>query len=106
MHLDGGFAHLEYCAELAARDLGTSLPVNLAARPGGGAVLGAEVVRRTPVGIIGAITPFNFPFYLNVTKVAPALAMGNTVVLKPSPMTPLEAFVLAAAAAAADLPAA
>src|SRR5207247_6030595 len=49
-------------------------------------------------------TPFNFPLYLNLSKVVPALAMGNTVVLKPSPYTPLEAFVLGEIADAAELP--
>ncbi|HEV7861987.1 MAG TPA: aldehyde dehydrogenase family protein, partial [Acidimicrobiia bacterium] len=55
-------------------------------------------------GVVAAITPFNFPFLLNVWKVGPALAAGNTVVLKPSPFTPFSALVLAAAAEAAELP--
>ncbi len=46
-------------------------------------------VRRKPVGVVGAITPWNFPLVLSVWKVAPALATGNTMVLKPSPYTPL-----------------
>jgi len=54
--------------------------------------------------VVAAITPFNFPLYLNLSKVVPALAMGNTVVLKPSPYTPLEAFVLGEVADAAGLP--
>lgn len=45
--------------------------------------------RRVPLGVVGAITPWNFPLLLAVWKVAPALAAGNTVVLKPSPYTPL-----------------
>jgi aldehyde dehydrogenase (NAD+) len=53
---------------------------------------------------VAAITPFNFPLYLNLAKVAPALATGNTVVLKPSPYTPLEAFVLGEIADAVELP--
>ncbi len=52
---------------------------------------------REPVGVVGAITPFNFPFMLNVVKVAPALAAGCTVVLKPHPWTPLDAFLIARA---------
>jgi aldehyde dehydrogenase (NAD+) len=44
--------------------------------------------------VVAAITPFNFPTYLNLWKLGPALAMGNTVVLKPSPYTPLEALLL------------
>jgi aldehyde dehydrogenase (NAD+) len=57
------------------------------------------------VGVVGAITPFNFPFMLNVVKVAPALAAGCTVVLKPHPWTPLDAFLIAEAAQEAGIPA-
>ena len=46
-------------------------------------------VRRKPLGVVGAITPWNFPVILAVSKVAPALLVGNTMVLKPSPYTPL-----------------
>lgn len=46
-------------------------------------------VRRRPLGVVGAITPWNFPVLLAVWKIAPALLAGNTVVLKPSPFTPL-----------------
>jgi acyl-CoA reductase-like NAD-dependent aldehyde dehydrogenase len=46
-------------------------------------------VRRTPLGVVGAITPWNFPILLAVWKIAPALVSGNTMVLKPSPFTPL-----------------
>lgn len=66
--------------------------------------LGQGVILKEPVGVVGAITPFNFPLYLNLAKVAPALATGNTVVLKPSPYTPLEAFILGEIAEAVDLP--
>lgn len=104
LHIGGGLAHLEYCAELARRDLDESLPVNVVPRPRGSGALGAEVVRRAPVGVVAAITPFNAPFYLNLTKIAPALAMGNTVVLKPSPLTPLQGLLLGDAAAEAGLP--
>ncbi|MCU1463727.1 MAG: aldehyde dehydrogenase [Acidimicrobiales bacterium] len=64
---------------------------------------GSALVRE-PVGVVGAITPFNFPFMLNVVKVAPALAAGCTVVLKPHPWTPLDAFEIARAADEAGLP--
>src|SRR6185437_14244682 len=47
-----------------------------------------EVVRR-PLGVVAAITPWNFPIALAVWKLAPALRAGNTMVLKPSPYTPL-----------------
>jgi len=46
-------------------------------------------VRRRPLGVVGAITPWNFPIILGVWKIAPALLAGNTVVIKPSPFTPL-----------------
>ncbi len=46
-------------------------------------------LRRRPLGVVGAITPWNFPLLLSIWKVGPALAMGNTLVLKPSPYTPL-----------------
>jgi acyl-CoA reductase-like NAD-dependent aldehyde dehydrogenase len=60
---------------------------------------------REPVGVIGAIIPWNFPLLMAVWKVAPALACGNTVVLKPAEQTPLTALELVAIAAEAGLPA-
>jgi aldehyde dehydrogenase (NAD+) len=66
--------------------------------------LGQGVIRKEPVGVVAAITAFNYPLYLNLAKVAPALAVGNAVVLKPSPYTPLEALVLGEIADAAELP--
>ena len=62
------------------------------------------MILKEPIGVVAAITPFNFPLYLNLVKVMPALAVGCTVVLKPSPLTPLEAFVLGEIADAAELP--
>ena len=66
--------------------------------------IGGSGVFREPVGVVSAITPFNFPFMLNTVKVAPALAVGCTVVLKPHPWTPLDAMMIADAAAEADIP--
>jgi aldehyde dehydrogenase (NAD+) len=66
--------------------------------------LGQGVILKEPVGVVAAITAFNYPMYLNLAKVVPALAVGNTVVLKPSPYTPLEALVLGEIADTADLP--
>ncbi|MDT8342076.1 MAG: aldehyde dehydrogenase family protein [Longimicrobiales bacterium] len=60
---------------------------------------------REPVGVVGCITPWNFPLNLASWKVAPALACGNTVVLKPAEETPLSALLLAELAAEAGLPA-
>ena len=50
-----------------------------------------SIRRYEPVGVVAAITPSNFPFTTNVWKVVPALVTGCTVVLRPSPLTPLEA---------------
>ncbi len=47
------------------------------------------ITRFTPVGVVGAITPWNFPILLAIWKIAPALVAGNTIVVKPSPFTPL-----------------
>jgi aldehyde dehydrogenase (NAD+) len=60
---------------------------------------------REPVGVVAAIVPWNFPLLLASWKVAPALAAGNTVVLKPAPWTPLSALRLASLAQEAGLPA-
>jgi len=57
--------------------------------------VGNSLVVREPVGVVGAITPWNFPLYQIALKVAPALAAGCTVVLKPSEVAPLNAFALA-----------
>jgi len=57
--------------------------------------LGNSLVVREPIGVVGAITPWNYPLYQVALKVAPALAAGCTVVLKPSEVAPLNAFALA-----------
>jgi aldehyde dehydrogenase (NAD+) len=64
-----------------------------------------SIRKYVPVGVVSAITAYNFPLMLNVVKVFPALAAGCTVVLRPSPLTPLSSVALAEAAAAAGLPA-
>jgi aldehyde dehydrogenase (NAD+) len=61
--------------------------------------------RREPIGVVGAITPFNHPLVLSAAKLAPALATGNVVVHKPSEVTPLSALKIAALFAEAGLPA-
>ncbi|MEV0897668.1 aldehyde dehydrogenase family protein [Actinoplanes sp. NPDC049802] len=76
----------------------------LAARPWTEESIGNSLVVHEPVGVVGAITPWNYPLHQVIAKVGAALAAGNTVVLKPSEMTPLVAFLLADAAAEADLP--
>jgi aldehyde dehydrogenase (NAD+) len=62
------------------------------------------LTRREPLGVVGCITPFNFPLVLTCSKVAPALAAGNTVVHKPASDTPLTALALAQVALDAGLP--
>lgn len=78
-------------AEEAARIGGEYLPLDLQEFTTGRWAM----VRRYPVGPIAAITPFNFPVNLVAHKLAPAMAAGCTVVLKPAPQTPLTAFLLA-----------
>ncbi|ABW13834.1 aldehyde dehydrogenase [Parafrankia sp. EAN1pec] len=65
---------------------------------------GNITVLREPIGVVGAITPWNFPLLLMCLKVAPALAVGCTAVLKPAHIAPLSAYALAEAADAAGLP--
>lgn len=70
-----------WCREIATQEL----PVHVAEESDSRTV----EVRRVPLGVVGAITPWNFPVLLAVWKIAPALVAGNTMVLKPSPWTPL-----------------
>jgi aldehyde dehydrogenase (NAD+) len=76
--------------------------------PLGELVTGKDVLlsirRYEPVGVVAAITPYNFPLQTNVWKVFSALAAGCSVILRPSPLTPLTALALGEAALAADLP--
>jgi len=67
--------------------------------------VGNSLVVREPIGVVGAITPWNYPLHQIVLKVAPALAAGCTVVLKPSEVAPLNAFILAEIIDASGLPA-
>jgi acyl-CoA reductase-like NAD-dependent aldehyde dehydrogenase len=65
---------------------------------------GSTLITTTPLGVVGAIVPWNVPQAITFLKIAPALAAGCTVVLKPSPETVLDAFLMAEAAVAAGLP--
>ncbi|MGI5125197.1 aldehyde dehydrogenase family protein [Pseudonocardia sp. CA-107938] len=67
--------------------------------------LGNSLVVREPIGVVGAITPWNYPLHQIVAKVAPALLAGCTIVLKPSEVTPLTADLFARLTADAGLPA-
>lgn len=79
---------------------GEQIPLDIT--PGNEGRLG--IVLREPIGVIAAITPFNFPLNLVAHKVAPAIAAGNTVVLKPSDKTPITSIKLAAILKEAGLP--
>lgn len=73
-------------------------------RPAQGVASNTAVVVSEAVGVVAAIAPWNGPLASLLVKLAPALAAGCTVILKPSPETPLEAFLVAEAAEEADLP--
>jgi aldehyde dehydrogenase (NAD+) len=72
---------VQWCDNFAAMDLPVLVTEDGPAR--------RVEVRRTPIGVVGALAPWNFPVILAMLKVAPALVAGNTVILKPSPFTPL-----------------
>jgi 4-(gamma-glutamylamino)butanal dehydrogenase len=118
-------AHAVELAVLGVRDNGTEISMALKAEPGSAAqtfryyaeaidkvygeiapttpnVLG--LIHREPVGVVGAIVPWNFPLMIGAWKVAPALAMGNSVVLKPAETASLTLLRLAALALEAGLP--
>lgn len=98
--VERGLTTLRLASEEATRLEGEVVPVDIEPR-GEGAFC---AVRRFPVGPVVAITPFNFPLNLALHKVAPALAAGNPVILKPSPRTPLTADRLARAVEASGWP--
>ncbi|MFC3174397.1 aldehyde dehydrogenase family protein [Novosphingobium bradum] len=79
-------------------------PLPIAERFNAQGKVGQSLRSYVPVGVVGAISAYNFPFYTNLWKVVPALLAGNTVVLRPSPLTPLSALIFGEAAAAAGLP--
>jgi acyl-CoA reductase-like NAD-dependent aldehyde dehydrogenase len=90
----------QFAAEEAKRIHGETLPIDAA--PGGENRVAYTV--REPIGVIAAITPFNFPMNLVAHKVGPAIAAGNTIVLKPASQTPLSALFLAELLEQAGLP--
>ena len=94
--VDYGAAYVEFYAEEVKRIRGETLPSHRSdAR---------VLVLRQPVGVVAAITPWNFPSAMITRKVAPALAAGCTVVVKPAPETPLSATALAVLAERAGIP--
>ncbi len=91
-----GAAYVEWFAEEARRAYGDVIPSN---SPGS-----RIVVTKEPVGVCAAITPWNFPNAMITRKIAPALAAGCTIVVKPSEETPLSALAIAALAEQAGVP--
>jgi succinate-semialdehyde dehydrogenase/glutarate-semialdehyde dehydrogenase len=89
--------HLRWFAEEARRGYGRVIPHQVAGK--------RHLVIKSPVGVVGAIAPWNFPLVLAVRKIAPALAAGCPVVLKPASQTPLSSVALAECVHAAKLPA-
>ena len=88
--LEGPVNDLAFAADTAEsyeynQDLGEASPMGIRTR---------RTIAREAVGVVGAITPWNFPHQINLAKIGPALAAGNTVVLKPAPDTPWCAAVL------------
>ena len=88
--LEGPVEDLSFCADTAesyqwSTDLGIASPMGIKTQ---------RTVAREAIGVVGAITPWNFPHQINLAKIGPALAAGNTLVLKPAPDTPWAAAVL------------
>ncbi len=89
-------SYIDYMAEWARRIEGEIVTSD---RPGE-----QILVYRKPIGVIAGILPWNFPFFLIARKLGPALVTGNTIVIKPSEETPLNAFDFAELVAETDLP--
>src|SRR5438552_1146491 len=91
-----GASFIEWFAEEARRIYGDIVPGHQADK--------RILVMKQPIGVVGAITPWNFPNAMVTRKVAPALAAGCAIVLKPAPQTPFSAIALAVLAERAGLP--
>lgn len=100
VELDRTIATYQFSAEAAKQAMGETVPMDAA--PGAGGRIG--FTKRVPIGVVSAITPFNFPFNLVAHKLGPAIAVGNTVVLKPATQTPLSSLVMAEIFKEAGLP--
>ena len=92
-----GAAFIEWFAEEGKRVYGDIIPTPDSAQRG--------IVIKQPIGVVAAITPWNFPHSMIARKAGPALAVGCAIVLKPAPETPLSALALAVLAERAELPA-
>ena len=95
--VDYASSFTEFYAEEAKRIFGEIIPTPKQS--------GRMLVLKQPIGVVGAITPWNFPLAMVTRKISPALAAGCTVVVKPAPETPLSALALAALAERAGVPA-
>ncbi|GAA5110039.1 aldehyde dehydrogenase family protein [Haloechinothrix salitolerans] len=83
-HVGIAIQHFSYFAELAGTyEFETALP------PQTYPTLGQNIIRREPIGVCGAISPWNFPLVLTLWKIGPAIAAGNSIVVKPDEKTPL-----------------
>nr|WP_027417876.1 aldehyde dehydrogenase family protein [Aneurinibacillus terranovensis] len=100
VELDRVIQTLRLSAEEAKRISGEVIPLH--ATPGSENRIGFAI--RVPKGVLGAITPFNYPLLLSTHKVGPAIAAGNTVVLKPATSTPIASFQLVEIIEEAGLP--
>ena len=89
--------HLRWFAEEGRRTYGRVIPQQVGSK--------RNMVVKTPIGVVGAIAPWNFPLVLSVRKVAPAMAAGCPVILKPASQTPLSSVLLAECMEAAGVPA-
>ncbi|MDH5430112.1 MAG: aldehyde dehydrogenase family protein, partial [Nitrospirota bacterium] len=98
--IDRGIHTFRLAAEESTRIPGETIPMDLT--PGGEPY--TATVRRFPLGPVLGITPFNFPLNLVAHKVAPCLAAGNPIVLKPAPQTPLTSLLLGEVFLTTDLP--
>jgi aldehyde dehydrogenase (NAD+) len=97
----GSVGLVHWCAD----NVQTAVPWSESTPPVGGPTgVSGSAILREPVGVVAGITPFNVPFYLNLVKAVPAMAVGCTVVLKPHPWTSLNGFGIAEAVEEADLP--
>lgn len=102
VEVGGSIDWVRYAAGWATKIEGSTLDVSIMAIPG---AKYRAMTLREPVGVVGAIVPWNFPLAMAVWKIAPALACGCTVVLKPSEETPLTALRLAELCREAGVPA-
>ena len=99
------FSHLgQVGATLMVADYYANLVKDFAFEEERQGMMANVLVRREPVGVVGAIVPWNVPLYVTMLKLAPALAAGATMVLKPAPESPLSAYLLAEALEEAGVP--